>query len=470
MIFRGELAIVKEQNLFHHVYSARDGALRILLAVEKEGAYANLALQKLRSLHRLKPSDAALLTELVYGTLRWRNNLDWVINQFSKLPVEKMNYIVRNILRMGVYQVLFLERIPAAAACDESVKLVKSWGLERLGGFVNGVLRSIVRNRGEIVYPPFEENPALHISVKYSHPLWLVERWLKRYGVEETVLLCMANNETAPLVLRCNTLKITPKRLCQELEKYNLKAVPSPYIPEGLRVSQINHLDELGPFMAGHFVMQDESSMLASLILRPKEGSFVVDSCSGPGGKTTHLAQIMKNKGKILALDIHEHRLQLVAETAERLGISIIERRLLDARSLPTELHGKADYLLVDVPCSGLGVIRRRPDLRWRLTPEEFFLYPQQQLEILKGAALALKTGGVLVYSTCSTEPDENHNVVVRFLTETEGFQQEDITDLIPFPLVHDEDFQTAKSGYLQLMPHRYGTDGFFIARLRKTG
>ncbi|MGB9792634.1 MAG: 16S rRNA (cytosine(967)-C(5))-methyltransferase RsmB [Thermacetogeniaceae bacterium] len=460
----------KEQNLFHHIYSARDGALRVLLAVEKEGAYANLALQKLRSLHRLKTPDAALLTELVYGTLRWQNTLDWVINQFSKLPVDKMNSVVRNILRLGAYQLLFLERIPPPAACNEAVKLAKLWGLEQLGGFVNGVLRNIVRNKEKIIYPSLDENPSLHISVKYSHPLWLVDRWLERWGEKETISLCIANNETPPLVLRCNTLKTTPEKLLQELTEDGISVVPSPYIPEGLRVSQINHLNELRSYKAGYFVVQDESSMLASLILQPEEGSFVLDACSGPGGKTTHLAQIMRNKGKILALDIHEHKLRLVAETAERLGISIIERRLLDARSLPEELHGKADYVLVDVPCSGLGVIRRRPELRWRLNPEKLSLYPQQQLEILKGAAVAVKKGGVLVYSTCSTEPEENRDVISRFLQEAVGFQPEDITDLIPFPLVHEVDQQTAKAGYIQLMPHRHGTDGFFIARLRKTG
>ncbi|HHW41486.1 MAG TPA: 16S rRNA (cytosine(967)-C(5))-methyltransferase RsmB [Syntrophomonadaceae bacterium] len=460
---------MKEQDLFHRVYSARDGSLRVLLAVEKEGAYANLALQKLHSKHRMKPSDTALLTELVYGTLRWRNNLDWVINQFSKLPVDRMNYIVRNILRMGVYQLLFLERIPPSAACNESVKLAKAWGLERLAGFVNGILRSVVRNRDQIVYPPLRENPGLHISIKYSHPHWLVERWLKRFGEEETRSLCKADNERPPFVLRCNTLRTTPEKLCRELKKNNIEAAPSPYIPEGVRVSHITSLPELPFFRDGYFVVQDESSMLASLVLNPRAGSFVIDSCSGPGGKTTHLAQIMNNRGKILALDVHEHRLQLIAETAERLGITIIERQLLDARLIPQELRGKADYVLVDAPCSGLGVIRRRPDLRWRVAPDDLSLYSQQQLEILKGAAITLKTGGVLVYSTCSTEPEENQDVIARFLRETEGFQLEDITGLIPFPLVYEEDCRTARSGYLQLLPHRHGTDGFFIARLRKT-
>lgn len=460
---------MKEHDLFHHVYSARDGSLRVLLAVEKEGAYANLALQKLDPMHRLKPADTALLTELVYGTLRWRNNLDWVINQFSKLPVDKMNYIVRNILRLGVYQLLFLERIPPAAACNESVKLAKAWRLERLAGFVNGILRSVVRNRDQICYPPLRENPGLHISIKYSHPRWLVERWLKRFGEEETISLCRANNERPPLVLRCNTLRTTPEKLCQELKKNNIDAVCSPYIPEGVRVSHLTSLPELPSFRDGYFVLQDESSMLASLVLGPGAGSFVIDSCSGPGGKTTHLAQIMGNRGKILALDVHEHRLQLIAETAERLGITIIERRLLDARLIPRELQEKADYVLVDVPCSGLGVIRRRPELRWRVAPDDLSLHSQQQLEILKGASISLKVGGVLVYSTCSTEPEENQNVITRFLRETQGFQSEDITDLIPFPLVHEEDCRTARSGYLQLLPHRHGTDGFFIARLRKT-
>ncbi len=459
---------MKKQGLLHQFDSAREGALRVLLAVEREGAYANLALQKLTRSRHLNAAEMALLTELVYGSLRYRYTLDWIINQFSRIPVERMNYIIRNIIRLGVYQILFLERVPAAAACNEAVSLAKKWKLENLAGFVNALLRNITRHREEIQYPPLREAPVLHISVKYSHPMWLVERWLKRFGVEETIALCKTNNESPPLVLRCNTLKASPEKLRKTLEEEKISVQPSSLIPEGVRVSHLTFLPELTSFREGLFVVQDESSMLASLILNPLPGSFVIDACSGPGGKTTHLAQIMRNKGKIFAFDVHEHRLKLVRETCHRLGISILETRLLDARVLPEELRGKADYLLADVPCSGLGVIRRRPDLRWRVQAEQLPGHHQEQLAILEGVHKCLKKGGILLYSTCSTEPEENLQAITRFLTDHPNFEPEDITSSIPFPLVYREDRATARDGYLQLLPHRHGTDGFFLACLKK--
>ncbi|HAA89271.1 MAG: Ribosomal RNA small subunit methyltransferase B [Thermoanaerobacterales bacterium 50_218] len=448
--------------------SAREGAVRVLLAVEQEGAFANLVLRKIALGNRLKKVDVNLLTELVYGTLRFQNALDWVIDQFSSVPVKKMHPVIRNIVRTGVYQLLYLDRIPASAACNEAVKLTKRWNLGGLAGFVNGLLRSIARNVGEISYPSLEDDPVLHISVKYSHPAWLVERWLSRFGREETINLCKANNQVPPLVLRCNTLKTSPEKLQELLEKEGIAAEPSPLLPEGLRTRNIPFLAELDAFQEGLFVAQDESSMLASHLLNPCPGSFVVDACSGPGGKTTHLAQLMKNQGKILALDIHEHRLKLVEEACFRLGISIVETRLLDARALPEELWEKADYLLVDVPCSGLGVIRRRPDLRWRVQESELEKYSQQQLEILSGASRCLKRGGILVYSTCSTEPEENLDVVSRFLAANPDFEVKDIRPRLPFSLDDHRDRETAAAGYLQLLPHRHHTDGFFLACLEK--
>ncbi len=449
--------------------SAREGAVRLLLAVEQEGAFANLLLRKIALGNKLKKVDVDLLTELVYGTLRYQNTLDWVIDQFSSVPVKKMHPVIRNIVRTAVYQLLYLDRIPASAACNEAVKLANKWNLEGLAGFVNGLLRSIARNSREVSYPSLEDDPVLHISVKYSHPAWLVERWLKRFGREDTIALCQANNQVPPLVLRCNTLKTSPEELRELLQEEGIAAEPSPLLPEGLRVKNTPFLAELTAFQEGLFVAQDESSMLASHLLNPSPGSFVVDACSGPGGKTTHLAQLMRNQGKILALDIHEHRLKLVEEACSRLGISIVETRLLDARALPEELEEKADYLLVDVPCSGLGVIRRRPELRWRVQERELEKYTQQQLEILSGASRCLKKGGILVYATCSTEPEENLDVVSQFLATNPNFVMRDVRSRLPLSLRSDPyDWETAASGYLQLLPHKHQTDGFFLACLEK--
>lgn len=450
------------------IRSARDGALRVLLAVEREQAYANLVLQKLTLSRGMSPEETALLTELVYGVLRQRNHLDWIISQFSKVPLDRLKATVRNILRLGIYQILFLERIPEAAACDEAVKLAKAWKLTGLAGYVNGVLRNVARNREEITYPDPEQDLAGYISIRYSHPRWLVERWLKRFGREETVSLCRVNNQPPWVNLRCNTLLLTREQLIDELSREGIAVVPSPYLPEGVRARQLPGLAHLASFRAGHFVVQDESSMLASRVLNPRPGSLVVDACSGPGGKATHLAQIMRNRGCIIALDVHNHRLQLIRVTAARLGIEIIETRLQDASRMPDELSGQADYLLVDAPCSGLGVIARRPELRWRVAPDELPRHAVQQRAILSGASRVLKKGGVLVYSTCSTEPEENHEVVSALLQEDQAFEPVDITDRIPFPLVLEEDRRSARDGFLQLLPHRHGTDGFFIACLCK--
>ncbi len=457
-----------KKNPHQRTSPARDGALRVLIAVDKEGAYANLALQKITADLKLGADDLALLTELVYGTLRMRGMIDWVIDRFSSTPVSKMSHTVRNIVRLGVYQLLFLNRIPPWAACNEAVEQAKRWRLAGLAGFVNGLLRSIARTREEISYPDPDADPLSYISVKYSHPTWLVERWLNRYGKEETIALCRANNKPAPLVIRCNTLKITPPELQRQLERENVIARFSTLVPEGL-VTNLSSLAELRLFQEGYFAVQDESSMIASLVLNPVPGSFVIDACSGPGGKTTHMAQIMQNKGRILALDVHSHRLELVAKACERMGVSIVEPKLMDVRELPFQLQEKADYILVDVPCSGLGVIRRRPDLRWRVKPEDLPQHARQQLEILKSASRCLAAGGILVYSTCTTEPEENTGVIRQFLEECKDFQPEDLSLRLPFPLAWEEDKVTARSGFLQLFPHRHGTDGFFVACLRKT-
>lgn len=450
------------------VSPARDGALRVLLAVEKNGAYANLEMQKNARRWKLAASDTAFLTELVYGTLRRQGTLDYVIDQFSKVTVARMNDCIRCIVRMGVYQLLYLDRVPARAVCNEAVEMVKSRRLYGLTGFVNALLRKISREKERIVFPDPEKETALCLSVKHSHPLWLVERWLTRFGEEETASLCVANNEPPPVVLRCNTLKITPHQLIERLTEEGLSVRPSALVPEGIIVERASFLPELPSFREGLYTVQDESSMIASSVLNPPPGAFVIDACSGPGGKTTHLAQLMKNKGKILALDVHEHRLKLVEDTCRRLGVTIVETKLLDARELPDQLREKADYILVDVPCSGLGVIRRRPDLRWRVELGDLKLHAKQQKEILKQAGKCLKTDGILLYSTCSTEPEENTGVVNSFLKEYTCFKPEALLPLLPFSLVESCDRTDALKGFLQLLPHRHGNDGFFLACLRK--
>jgi 16S rRNA (cytosine967-C5)-methyltransferase len=448
--------------------TARDLALKILKAVEEDGAYANLALNQVLEKHRPGKLDRAFTTELVYGTLRYLNTLDWVLSQFTRQPLSAQTVTVRNILRLGVYQLMFMDRVPQSAACNEGAKMARKYGHGGAVKFVNGVLRNVSRRRGEIEFPGLEKDPVLHISLFYSHPAWMVERWIKEFGLEETILLCRADNEPAPNTVRTNTLKSTRTGLADELSKNGLEKITATrYAPEGLQVEGFLSMGSLKAFKQGLFQVQDESSMLASRALMPEPGSFVIDACSAPGGKTTHLAQLMKNQGRLLAVDIHPHKIPLIEENCSRLGITAVETVVADARELPAEYEQKADFILLDAPCSGLGILRRRPDARWRKDPSGIKELVKLQSEIMAGVSRCLKRGGVLVYSTCTITHEENLGQVEKFLSRHPEFELEDLTPVLPAGL----DFEgTLKRGWLRILSYRNGMDGFFIARMRKKG
>lgn len=447
--------------------SARGLALRVLIDVEQEGAFANLALNKVLEKHRPGKLDRAFATELAYGVLRSLNTLDWVLAQFVSQPLDRQTLAVRNILRLGVYQLMFMDRVPPAAACNEAAELARQYGHKGVVRFVNGVLRNVARRLGDIKYPALEENPVEHIALKYSHPAWLVKRWLKEFGPEDTIAICRADNEPAPNTIRTNTLKTNRDDLVERLSREGLSVVKTGFAPEGLYIEGFLSLGSLESFQAGLFQVQDESSMLAGRALAPLPGSLVIDACGAPGGKTTHLAQLMENRGRILAFDIHPHKLALINQNCTRLGIEIVEAACADARELPADLHGMADFVLVDAPCSGLGVLRRRPDARWRKDPDEIPALVQLQSEILKSASLCLKDGGVLLYSTCSIAHEENLGQVENFLAGNPWFELEELDRNLPGELDHKK---TLSRGYIQLYPGSHGMDGFFIARMRKKG
>ncbi|OPY57194.1 MAG: Ribosomal RNA small subunit methyltransferase B [Pelotomaculum sp. PtaU1.Bin035] len=447
--------------------SARELALKVLIAVEREEAYANLALGHALEKYRPGKLDRAFATELTYGTLRSLNTIDWVLARFSKKPLKSQTAALRNILRLGVYQLMFMDRVPPSAACDEGAEMARRHGHPGLVKFVNGVLRNISRQVGEIKFPEIEHNPIEHISLRYSHPAWLVERWLNQFGLEETAALCRANNEPAPNTVRTNTLKLTRAGLAARLSEEGLTVRETNFAPEGINIEGFFTINSLAAFREGLFQVQDESSMLAGTALMPCPGACVLDSCSAPGGKTTHLAQLMENRGEILAVDIYPHKLKLIKENCDRLGVSIVRGLARDARELPEQLREWADFVLVDAPCSGLGVLRRRPDARWRKAPGQIPAIVQIQAGILAGAARCLKKGGVLVYSTCTTTPEENLGQVEDFLARQPDFELEDLTPFLPDNL----DFKgTMARGYLEILPHLHGIDGFFISRMRKKG
>lgn len=450
-------------------YSGREGALHILVKIEAEEAYANLALDQWLRRHALDKLERQFLTEIVYGVARSLNTLDWVLGRFLSQPLTRLTPWIRNILRLGVYQLLYLERVPPSAAVNESVKLARRYGHAGTVRLVNGVLRSVSRGLDTLPWPSQEEDQVGYLSLKHFHPGWLVERWLARLGFAETAALCEANNQAAEITLRCNTLRISPEELGKRLEGEGAKVQASRLIPEGLKISGAGSIAELSSFKEGLFQVQDESSMLVGHVLRPAPGSLVIDACSAPGGKTTHLAQIMENQGQLLAFDVHPHKLELVKDNCRRLGIANVRVELGDARQLPSELDGLADFVLVDAPCSGLGVLRRRPDARWRKKPAQILELAKLQRQILDRAADCVRPGGVLVYSTCTTEPEENQDQIQAFLTRHPEFVPADLTRLVPFALTRPEDIEPAKTGRLQLWPHHHGTDGFFVSRLVKS-
>lgn len=447
--------------------SAREIALKVLQAVEGEGSYASLALNKIIEKYRPGKLDRAFATELAYGTLRFLNTIDWVLGQFVKQPLNAQTVPIRNILRLSVYQLMYLDRVPVSAACNEGAEMARKHGHPGSVKFVNGVLRGIARQISEIKFPELAADPVGHISIKYSHPAWMVERWIKEFGPEETILICTSNNVPASNTVRVNTLKITRDGLIERLKGEGLSVKETASAPEGIKIEGFLSIGSMAAFREGLFQVQDESSMLAGRALAPGPGSTVIDSCSAPGGKTTHLAELMKNQGEILAFDIHPHKLALIKDNCARLGINIIREYAGDAAKMPEKLYNSADYVLVDAPCSGLGVLGRRPDARWRKEPEQIPELVKLQAEILDSSSRCVKENGVMVYSTCTITREENLGQVEDFLAGHPEFILEDLTPLLPQSL---DAKGTMPGGYLQILPHRHGMDGFFIARMRKKG
>lgn len=449
----------------NNIINAREAALQALHNVEEEGAYANLALGKVLDGSRLTRQDKGLATELLYGTLKQKGRLDWILGGFLNRPLEKMDTWIRDILRLGAYQLLNMDRIPVSAAVNESVNLAKAHGHKGTAGLVNGVLRNIDRNRHSIKFPKQEEDVVAWLAVECSHPRWLVERWVKELGPEQAEQLCLTNNEVPPLTVRTNTLKTSREQLISALDEQGFEVTPTQFAPEGIVVRDMTALAGLDSFRRGLFTVQDESSMLVARVVAPQPGELVMDVCSAPGGKTTHLAQLMDNQGKLIAMDIHPHKVKLVAEHCRRLGLEIVDARVGDALNLPGEWENKADAVLVDAPCSGLGVLRRRPEIRWRVDLPKLGELAALQQQLLDRAALCVKVGGTLVYSTCTLTNEENKGVMEGFTQSHPGFALTDLTSFLPASLLEQGNLPTASEGYIQLLPHVHGTDGFFIAR-----
>ena len=425
-------------------------------------AYSALALNSAIKDNNLSSVDSSFLSRLVYGVIERKILLDYVISQYSKIKPKKIENKTLVILEMGVFQLLFMDKVPSSAAVNESVKLSKKVGAYKSSGFINAVLRNFLRN--ELKYQLPDENKTLeYLSVKYSCPEFLCEMWLKQYGKENTVKILEGLSDRPPLTIRVNTLKTNKSDLMQELNLCGVRAQEVPFLTNALNIENTGSIESLKPFKDGKFYVQDSASQLCSEMLDAKEGMKVCDVCSAPGGKSLYTAIKMNDKGKIYSFDLFEHKVKLINESANRLGISIIDASVRDAQS-KDKSNITCDRLLCDVPCSGFGIIRRKPEIRYKKATIVDNL-PHLQYSILCNNADMLSIGGVLVYSTCTLCDKENSGVAERFLREHQDFVAEPLD--LPEGFVR---FIDEPDHMLTLLPHKNLTDGFFIAKFKKVG
>lgn len=441
---------------------ARSLALDALLSIEGHGVYANVVVDELLESRNLRTEERHLMTELVYGVTRMKLALDWILDQYSRRKSGDLHPTLLSIVRMGIYQLFYLSRIHPGAIVNEAVNLAKKRGHAGWGAYTNGTLRAIHRQKDHIHWPDPLKDPALYLSIYHSHPIWLVRRWIAARGIEETAAMCMANNQQPPMILRTNRLKITRDELVRRLESQGITTHVGRYAPEAIWVTGMPPLRSMQDFADGLFYVQDESSMLVAHILNPDPDSRLLDLCSAPGGKATHLAERMGDTGSVTAMDVNENKLKDIQASATRLGIHVIHTIAADASQPMTQFAPGFDGVLADVPCSGTGVIRRRADSRWRKTESQILNLVPLQAEILHQGAQMVRPGGVLVYSTCSVEPEENVEQVIRFLANEPGFALDDMGQrLCAYGLTND----ALVDGAMQLLSNRHGTDGFFAAR-----
>jgi len=440
---------------------ARLLAVRVLERVERTRAYADLALHGALSRSDLSAPDRALATELVYGTLRWRGRLDYLLSQVLDRDLAKLEPLVRAVLRTAAYQLVLTGRIPASAAVDQAVRCVRAGGAARAAGLVNAVLRRLIDARETVEWPDPERDPLGHLTHALSLPGWIAERWLEQLGIEEAIALARASNEVPPRTVRANRRVMDPDALLEALREHHPGARRSALAPDGIVLEQRGHPGSDPLFLQGAYTVQDEASQLVVVLLDPQPGERVLDACAAPGAKTTAIAERVGGEGRVLALDRHPRRLGLVRRDVRRLGLAGVETEERDA-SRPLADLGRFDRVLVDAPCSGLGTLRRNPDARWRVLPPDVERLATLQLAILRQAAQVLRPGGTLVYSTCTLLPEENEGVAEDFLAGG-GFRRVP-AEALPGPVRPVAD----AAGALRTLPHRHGTDGFYAVRFER--
>ncbi len=436
----------------------RKTAANMLLNIEKNGAYINIEMNKLRKEALCSEKDVRLIGEIVNGVIKRKITLDHIISLHSSTKLKKIAPYVLNVLRVGVYQLIFMDKIPPNAAVDECVKVIKKSSVSRLSGYVNAVLRAISKED----YTNLPENTADDLSVKYSYPLWLVKRWENEFGFEFTKELLKSLNKKSPLYIRCNTLVNSVEEFKNKLDLAGVDYTQVRFddfkdYNYSFRLDSIKDISLVPGFNEGSFYVQDPAASLAAYLLEPKKDSFIIDLCAAPGGKSLFLADLISNNGKIISCDIFEHKLKLISENALKCGATSVTPTLNDATILNHKWVNKADYVLCDVPCSGFGIIRKKPDIKYARKEEDIKALSSLSLAILENGAKYLKNEGVLVFSTCTIEREENEDVVNKFLENHKEFS------LYPFG-----DNDKYSDGFYTSYPSITDTDGFFICRLKK--
>lgn len=440
----------------------REIVLEVLLEITEQGMYSHIVLRDVLNKYQyLEKKERSFITRVTEGTLEHMMEIDYILDQFSKVKVKKMKPVIRNIMRSAVYQMKYMDSVPVSAACNEAVKLAVRKGFGSLRGFVNGVLRNVARNLDQIEYPT---EPRQRLSIQYSMPEWILNLWLKAYDSDIVEQMLQAFQRETPLTIRCNLRMVTPKQLKEHLEAEGVTVKVHPYLEYAFHISGFDYLGDLESFQNGEFSVQDISSMLVSELAGPKEGDYVIDVCAAPGGKSLHMAEKLNGSGRVEARDLPEYKVGLIQENIERTGLSNVEAVQQDALIFDETSVGKADIVLADLPCSGLGVLAKKTDLKYKATKEGADSLAKLQREMLKNVQAYVKDEGKLVYSTCTINPAENMDNVHWFLNEYPEFELIDIHGSLCEELQKD----VKENGCIQLLPGVHQSDGFFLACMKK--
>lgn len=446
-----------EQSSLNLYQGVRGFAVKILNRIDRTDAYLDKLLEIELKNSNLSGPDKALLFEIVHGVMRWMGRIDWILNGFYKGQFSKVVPNIKNALRVALYQILFLDKVPDYAAVNEAVEFVKKLQGQKYADIANGVLRNIIRNKEGIRYPDPNEDLINYLSAYYSHPSWMVKRWLTRFGKDETEKLLLANNDKPVLTLRVNNLVTSKEELKRLLDSVDLKYTDSKALPQFIRMNSLSNITDWEYFAKGYFSVQDESTGFPVVLLDPQPGMRVLDLCAAPGGKTGFIADLMRNEGEIIALDRFESRLKILNKNLERLKVKIAKTIAVNSLDYSDDLQ--FDRVLIDAPCSGLGTLTKKPDLKWKKDLGDIRKIVNIQQDLIKKGASLVKPGGFIVYSTCTIEPEENFEQIKQFLSENPEFRLVDASLNIPKEYVSEE-------GFVQTFPHIHGLDGSFAAKL----